>query len=147
MDDIRDKLDDLRVKLDALHAIAGERMGKDKWDKICEEGTARRFLLPPNEDRITRRLVENGDPFLIAAIARRGDQLQQVLSQFDSDEAAVEFLIKHRDMVVDLLDADDIDQTEYEGRRTRMAAGQDSEQSRYERMRAGQGAFWARGRK
>lgn len=145
--DIQNQIDDLREKLEALHAIAGQRMGKDKWDRACEEGSAKRFLLPPSEDRLTRGLVENGDPYLIAAIARHGEQLQQVLSQFDSDEAAVEFLIKHRDMVVDLLDAEDLDQREYESRRARGSLMPKTEQQIYEERRAKEGAFWARGRK
>jgi hypothetical protein len=141
--EVQDRIEEL---LQALHAAAGKSFGSEKWDRACDHATSVGLFADPRSDTFTRTVVEQADPYLVLAIAKAADRLMPFLSQFQSDEKAAEWIVKHREELTDILDDDEISQSIYESRRNRGTYSQPTEQQKYEQMRAKQGAYWARGR-
>jgi hypothetical protein len=131
--EVQDRIEEL---LQALHAAAGQSIGKDKWDRACEHATSVGLFADPRSDTFTRTVVEQADPYLVLAIAKAADRLMPFLSQFQSDEQAAEWIVKHREELTDILDDDEINQSIYEGRRKRGFGNALTEQQQYEQARA-----------
>jgi hypothetical protein len=93
-------------RLQMLHLEGEERFGRDRWNKVCEIGTARGVFKSPYDDSLTRELIENR-PEVLYALAVNDGLLGRLAEM--SEREAVQWLRENADdIATELIDPEDL---------------------------------------